>query len=88
MSIELPVILVTRPALSAEEVARLLGYASADRFLEAKKRLEEHGFPAKLPGMNRWSHPSIMRWFETNGATHLPAEAEPRATDSLERRYA
>jgi len=86
--IEAAAVLMPKPVLNAGEVARLLGYASAESFLNARRRLEAAGFPARLPGMRDWSWAAIARWLATNGETYLPDNPEPAATGSLERRYA
>lgn len=84
--VALPAMLVPRPVLKAEEVAIIMGYASAAAFLEAaKRRLEPNGFPKKLPGMNAWSWPAIERWLIDNGR---PQPSLPAAANPLERRYA
>lgn len=63
--------------LTAVQVAELLGWQSADSFYRHRKALEAHGFPRKLPGINGWSRPAILRWVRTNGETHLPADLTP-----------
>lgn len=79
--------------LSAAEVARLLRRRSSQAFLRDRPRLEAAGFPKKLPGMNLWSGPAIMRWLETNGLTAQPAAdatagAIAEASRALEQEYA
>lgn len=90
----LPIPTVLPAVLSSEEVARLLRRRSAQAFLRDKPRLEAAGFPRKLPGMNLWSGPAIMRWLETNGDTSVPAGegdgagALASAARALEQEYA
>lgn len=61
--------------LDAAGVAALIGLPSEDAFYRRRVELEAAGFPARLPGLPRWSRPCILRWIETNGVTHLPGVA-------------
>lgn len=54
----------------AAELLNMAGGASS--FYAARPRLEDNGFPKKLPGINGWSKACIKRWVETNGETYLP----------------
>lgn len=56
-----------RQVLNALEVARLLRYRCRETFHKKQAELEAAGFPTKLPGLNGWSKPAIMRWLENNG---------------------
>lgn len=64
---------VRRLTLSAGEVAYTLGLAS-DYFRSIRRKLEAKGFPAKLPGMGKWSRPAVEAWIARNGK---PDEAAP-----------
>lgn len=69
-------VMFLRPTLYARQVADMLGFSEA-YFLDRRASLEaEHGFPGKLPGLNRYSRAAVLRWIETNGRTYLPAEPE------------
>jgi len=86
----LPGRLVERPAerqvISAIEVARLLNWTCRVSFDNHRLELEANGFPKKLPGINGWSKPAIMRWLEING--QADAGAEPaNAPTPLQRRF-
>ncbi|TPM06789.1 MULTISPECIES: hypothetical protein [unclassified Mesorhizobium] len=83
-----------RPVLSADEVARLLRWTCVESFRNNRRKLENAGFPKKLPGCPGWSRAAVMRWIETNGGLDAPAEEQPgnvvrlaKATP-LERRFA
>jgi hypothetical protein len=75
-----------RQVISAIEVARLLRYKCRESFLNKRVALEAHGFPPKLPGLNGWSRPAIMRWLENNGGLLAGAEPAPDLTP-LQRRF-
>lgn len=77
-----------RQVISAEEVARILSYHCRDSFLDKRVELESHGFPGKLPGLNGWSKPAIMRWLENNGKAGAPANDAAPVKTPLERRFA
>lgn len=62
--------------LNAAGVAELLGIGE-DYFRSIRKKLEDNGFPRKLPGLSKWSKPAVRRWIRTNGETFLPAEPKP-----------
>lgn len=82
---ELPAVLETG------EVAVLLRYGSSNAFLNNLKKLQQRGFPGRLPGMRSWSRAAVLRWIETNGETYLPADLaadDAAAGNPLERRYA
>lgn len=75
--------------LNAAGVARLLGRRTAESFHNRRAALEASGFPRKLPGINGWSRPAIMRWLEVNGAAPSPAnDGEPPRRSPLEARFA
>ncbi len=78
--------------VNAQQVAALLGFRSVTSFSTRRRReLEAGGFPAKLPGLNGWSVPAIMRWLEANGRAAAPVGAndqEPAGRSALERRFA
>lgn len=78
-----------RQVVNAQQVAALLGFRSVTSFsTERRTRLEANGFPAKLPGLNGWSRPAIMRWLEANGETAMSTEPEHAGRPSaLERRF-
>lgn len=78
-----------RQVISAVEVAALLGYRCRESFSrDRREALENAGFPKKLPGLNGWSKPAIMRWLENNGdMSSEPAVPAPRAPTPLERRF-
>lgn len=76
-----------RQVISAVEVARLLNYRCRESFQNKRQALEAQGFPTKLPGLNGWSKPAIMRWLESNGQAGA-GEAPARAPTPLERRFA
>lgn len=53
-------------------VAHALGISEAT-FDKKRAILErEHGFPAKLPGLNMWSIPAIRSWISSNGQSIAP----------------
>lgn len=58
---------IPAPVIPAITVAELLHYRHAACFHANRARLEAHGFPPKLPGLNGWSYAAIMRWIENNG---------------------
>lgn len=86
----------TRPAerqvITAQEVAKLLGYRCRKSFDDKRQTLEKLGFPPKVPGLNNWSRAAVLRWIETNGETYLPTMPDAAAAIdgaiSLEQRYA
>lgn len=48
-------------------VAHALGI-SEGTFDKKRRELEtEHGFPARLPGLNLWSIPAVRAWVRCNG---------------------
>lgn len=52
---------------SKASVAHALGISEAT-FDKKRHELEtEHGFPAKLPGLNLWSIAAVRIWVRTNG---------------------
>jgi len=82
-----------RLVISAVEVAALLGYRCRESFSRNRRlELEAAGFPKKLPGLNGWSKPAILRWLDANGEVEDVAgvvEAPARRGPSpLERRFA
>lgn len=84
-----PLSAADRLTISAGQVALLLGL-SEPIFRKKRLELEDLGFPAKLPGLNKWSRAAVTRWVETNGASHLPAELDDGLRlegDELDRRY-
>ncbi|MEM7303811.1 MAG: hypothetical protein AAF468_22270 [Pseudomonadota bacterium] len=66
--------------VDADEVGALLNI-QGDTFRNKRRALEQNGFPPKLPGLNGWSRPAIIRWIETNGGTYLPADPQPFASN-------
>lgn len=88
----LPGRLLERPAerqvVSAIEVAALLNFRCRESFSKKRVALEAKGFPKKLPGLNGWSKPAIMRWLENNGQAASNDDAPARAPTPLERRFA
>ncbi|RUV57632.1 MULTISPECIES: hypothetical protein [unclassified Mesorhizobium] len=77
-----------RQVISAVEVAALLGYRCRESFSRSRREaLEAAGFPKKLPGLNGWSKPAIMRWLENNGELASNDDAPTQPTP-LERRFA
>jgi hypothetical protein len=76
-----------RLVISAVEVAALLGFRCRESFSRQRREtLEAAGFPKKLPGLNGWSKPAILRWLESNGATGN--DDKPTGPTPLERRFA
>lgn len=77
-----------RQVISSVEVAALLGYRCRESFSRARREtLEAAGFPKKLPGLNGWSKPAIMRWLENNGEL-AGNDDKPAQKTPLERRFA
>lgn len=77
-----------RQVISAVEVAAMLGFRCRESFSRSRREaLEAAGFPRKLPGLNGWSRPAIMRWIENNGETAANDPTPPVQTP-LERRFA
>lgn len=87
MNVHMP---AERVVIAAVDVAGLLGLRAVETFYNKRQTLEERGFPKKLPGINGWSRPAILRWIETNGETYLPEIPAPdlAGVERLERRYA
>lgn len=78
-----------RQVISAEEVAGLLNFRCRRSFDDKRANLEAEGFPKKLPGLNGWSKPAIMRWLESNGAGGASNDDKPATGPTpLERRFA
>lgn len=78
-----------RPVVDAAELAWMLGLGAVETFYNKRRALEAAGFPPRLPGLTKWSRPAVLRWIETNGESHLPAEPEAAEPgNGLERRYA
>ncbi|AID30834.1 hypothetical protein MCHK_3027 [Mesorhizobium huakuii 7653R] len=76
-----------RQVISAVEVAALLGYRCRESFSRTRREtLEAAGFPRKLPGLNGWSKPAIMRWLESNGEL-ASNDDKPAGKTPLERRF-
>lgn len=78
-------IILDRPVLKAGEVAELFGWTITHFYTQRPKLEREGGFPPRLPGVAGWSRAAVLRWIDTNGATHLPA---PVGVNELEARYA
>lgn len=77
-----------RLVISAVEVAALLGFRCRESFSRTRREtLEAAGFPKKLPGLNGWSKPAILRWLESNGELASNDDV-PAAKTRLERRFA
>lgn len=62
---------------TAGQVAQLLGM-SEDTFARRMRQKLLIGFPAKLPGVNKWSRPAVVAWISSNGETSV---AQPRGVD-------
>lgn len=56
------------------QVAHLLGM-SEDTFARRLRQKMLVGFPAKLPGVNKYSRPAVVAWISSNGQTTV---AQPR----------
>ena len=83
--------LPARPlVLTMGQVAHLLGMGEVT-FRNRRAALERDcGFPAKLPGIGKYSLPAVTRWVETNGVTHEPAAPDAtlqREISDLEKTY-
>lgn len=77
-----------RQVISAADVAALLNYRCRESFSKKRVALEAEGFPKKLPGLNGWSRPAIMRWLESNGTGASNDDTPAKAPTPLERRFA
>jgi hypothetical protein len=56
--------------LDRAQLVQLLG-TSDSAFDRARKNLESHNFPLKLPGMHKWSLPAVVAWIKANGNKEL-----------------